>query len=384
MFHNDTLTAIREAIRTQATGDQSLLDDLRADARKLMGNVKTIKPRSTTSVSLVASDGGNNKLEFDPFYVQIVRVVDSYGKELFLDVISPTTDTDILAARQFTATGDPKSPLGYLMRDLGVKTLHQLSPMIPDGETCRTHPEKVSPSWVLVYRDLCEWAVLYERICYRSFATDTLIVRDGPLRSKVFSGDLFVRYGALVQAAIERTYKEDRRRIYLVGVIKHSQVLARYRLALAVEGLFANGEAFYVRVNREMERKAYRWPEYARGTEDDEGKEAPKFVLGDMYFVRFGTRNGDPIWPVDLLTPQSEHASPIFGYLLADAIDGFPVPYYPRCLQQAHEHAQVVDFDLDILQDEVYAAVRGLLPAAKKRVVDDMRLTPDVARRRYE
>lgn len=384
MFDNDTLTAIRAAIRIQATGDQRLLDDLRTDARKLMGNVKTIKPRSTTSVSLVASDGGNNKLEFDPFYVQIVRVVDSYGKELFLDVTSPTTDTDILAARQFTATGDPNSPLGQLMRDLGVKTLHQLSPMIPDGETCRTHPEKVSPSWVLVYRDICEWAVLYERICYRTFATDTLIVRDGPLRSKLFSSDLFVRYGALVEAAIERIYKEDRRRIYLVGVIKHSQVLARYRLALAVEGLFASGEAFYVRVDREMERKAYRWPEYARGTEDNEGKEAPKFVLGDMYFARFGTRNGDPIWPVDLLTTQSERASQIFGYLLADAIDGFPVPYYPRCLQQAHEHAQVVDFDLDILQNEVYAAVRGLLPEAKKRVVDDMRLTPDVAQRRYE
>ena len=51
-----------------------------------------------------------------------------------------------------------------MMKDLGVTTLTALSHMIPDGEKTRKEPHKVSPSWVLVYRDLCEWAVLYERI----------------------------------------------------------------------------------------------------------------------------------------------------------------------------------------------------------------------------
>src|SRR5439155_25342845 len=54
----------------------------------------------------------------------------------------------------------------------------------------RETPDEVSPSWVLVYRDLCEWAALYECICYRSFATDTLMVRDGLLRSKLFRGGI--------------------------------------------------------------------------------------------------------------------------------------------------------------------------------------------------
>lgn len=384
MFDDESLPAIREAIRKQTLSDRQLLEGLRAEVRPLTAAARAIRPRSTTAVSLVASDGGNNKLEFDPFYVQLVRVVDSYGKELFLDVISPTTDTDALSDRQFDADGDPATPLGFLMRDLGIDRLYDLSTMIPTGKKTREQPERVKPGWVLTYRDLCEWAVLYERICYTSFATDTLIVRDGFLRSKEFSRDLFMRMGELIRSAIERIQRDDRRRVFLVGIAKHSQVMTRYRLAMAIEGTIAPGEPRYLAIPRDMEAKAYRWSEYARGQEESGSDgEAAKFVLGDMYFVRFGSMAGDPVWAVDLLHWQVGMAAEVFGYLLADATDGFPVPYYPRCLQRAHEHAQVVDFDLDILQDQVFAAVRELLPVSKQPVIDAVRLGTDLAARRY-
>jgi hypothetical protein len=208
-------------------------------------------------VSLVASDGGNNKLVFDPFTVQLVRVVDSYGKELFFDAISPTTDTDKLSDSQFNSDGSPKTPLGRLMRDLGVTKLNKLSHMVPDGEKTRKEPFAVSPSWVLVYRDLCEWAVLYDRICYHEFATDTLIVRDGFLRSKLFRGELFVEFRKQLERAVERIREKDRRSIYLVGIAKHCKVLARYQLAMAIEKIMPPGEARYTRVPRELEAKAY-------------------------------------------------------------------------------------------------------------------------------
>jgi len=385
MFDHENLAEIRSAIRAQTQADQVLLEGIRDEVKRLSASVRTVRPRTTTAMSLVASDGGNNKLEFDPFLVQLVRVVDSYGKELFLDVISPSTDTDVLSDRQFHDDGRPKTALGRLMADLGVRRLHDLSGMIPSGRLTRETPELVKPGWGLTYRDLCEWAVLYDRIVSADFGTDTLIVRDGFLRSKEFSGELFIRMGERIQEAIDRNWRENRLRIYLVGIAKHSQVLTRYRLAMSLEATLPAGEPRYLEITRDMEAKAYRWSEYARGADQSgEGGEAAKFVLGSMYFVRFGRMLGDPVWAVDILTSQTSAAAEVFGYLLADAIDGFPVPYYPRCLQKAHEHAQIVDFDLQILQDEVYGAVRELLASDKRPVLDALKLgTADVAARRY-
>jgi hypothetical protein len=383
MFDPDTLPVMKKAIRERTEADRRLLDEIRDEVRPLASSVRNIKPRSTTSISLVASDGGNNKLVFDPFTVQLVRVVDSYGKELCFEVISPTTDTDILSAAQFNADGSPKTALGRMMKDLGKTKLTDLSHMIPDGEKTRKEPHKVSPSWVLVYRDLCEWAVLYERICYKEFATDTLIVRDGQLRSKLFRGELFIAFRKKLEEAMMRIREKDRRWVFLVGIVKHSKVITRYQLAMNIEKILPPGEARYVKVPRDLEAKAYVWPEYAKGAEAEGGEgEAPKYVAGDMYFVRFGKAKGDPVWAVDIFSCQKSKDAEIFGYLLADAIDGFPVPFYPRCLQKAHEHAQIVDFDLTILQDEVFAAVRGLVPDGN--VLDEFQLNVDSSARRYE
>jgi len=387
VFDPKELPELRQTIHEATVRDRRLLDDLRAEIRTLAGEVRTIQPRTTTSVSLVASDGGNNKLVFDPFHVQLVRVVDSYGEQLCLDAVTPTTDTDVLSRAQFNPDGTPRTALGRMMIDLGVdsRTLSELSHMIPEGKKVREKPDEVSPSWVLVYRDLCEWAALYERICYRTFATDTLLVRDGLLRSKLFRGERFIAFRKCIEDAIERIRRETRRKVYLVGIAKHSKVLARYNLAMALETTFAAGAPRFVKVPRSLEAKAYVWPEYARGAETEGGGgEAPKFVAGDMYFVRFGSRSGDPLWTVDILSSQVGQAVEIFGYLFADAIDGFPVPFYPRCLQRAHEFAQIVDFDLDILQDEVIGAVRGLLNDNEVPALDALRLRGDVSGRRYE
>jgi hypothetical protein len=382
MFDPDELPYIKQAIRDCAFVERQLLTDLRSEVSEIKASVRVIKPRTINTFSLVATDGTSNKLVYNPFYFQLIRVVDSNGNNECSDVLTPSTNTDDLSARQFDERGEPKTVLGTLMRDLKCKTLSELSPMIPSGKKMREHPEDISKSWVLTYRDLCEWAVLYDKICYKGFANHTVIVRDGLLRSKIFKYDqaqkrpLFIEMMDRIKQKIDKDYKEKKIRVYIAGIAKHSQVLSRYSLAMQLEGVFPAGDPRFARVPELMEERSYVWKEYmARTDEENADSEVNKFSAGSLYLARFGRQAGDPVWAIDLLNSQTDSDADIFGYLYMDTFDGFPVPHYPACLQKALEHAQVVDFDLDILQDEVVASVKNLLPSDQRHIVDHQTFT---------
>lgn len=374
MFDADQIRQLKGLIGDQVEASRAELDKLVEHARAIESEVKVIKPRAATSVALMASDGGNNTVAFNPFYLQVVRVVDSNGKELCLEVVSPISEIEDLGRRQFYSDGSPRTALGKMMKGLGVERLNDLSPMMSGR----------SPSWVLVFRDLCEWATLYELICNRDYAVDTLIVRDGLLRSKIFHGDLFVQMGGQMHEAIERTWRRDRRKIWLVGLAKKTQVLEYYRLAISLSGVLDNGSASFAKVPSAMLDEAYRWEEYTRDARDDSPGEKPKFNFGSMYFVRFGPYSGDPIWTVDLMSHQDREAQAIFGYLQADAVAGFPIPFYPNCIQQADSFSRIADLDLDIIEDHLVDAVRDQIGDDKASIIDGLRLASDVAARRYE
>jgi hypothetical protein len=370
---------LKEAIVDCISVDQGVLDALRDEIRPLKNSTRRIQARATTSISLVGTDGGNNQIQFDPFLIQLIRVVDSSNNEYCLEAVSPTIPMERLDRRQFNDNGSPRTLLGETMAHLGVNNLPALSHMIRRSDKGKP----VSPSWVQVYRELVEWAILFS-ILKKDFGTDTLIVCDGLLRSKVFARDLFQRLLQGINERIAAQWKQSRRRIYLAGVAKHSKVLSRYRLAMALEGVLQVDYPAYVEVPREVEERAYVWSEFARG--DDragEGGEINKFVGGKMFLVKFGSHRRDPVWPVDIFVPQVSDAQVILGSMLADAINGFPVPHYPRCLQKAHENAALVDFDFDILQDFIYEGVRGSL-GVQASTLDMFQLQDaDPAQRRY-
>ena len=379
MIDPATQAQLKEAIADCIDTDQGILDKLREEIRPLRNSSRRIQPRETTSISIVGTDGGNNQLQFDPFLIQLVRVVDSSNNEYCLQAVSPTTPIEKLNNLQFPDDGSQQPALGEMMEFLGVTSLPSLSHMIRPTDSGKP----VSPSWVQVYRELVEWSILFS-ILKQDFGTDTLIVCDGLLRSKVFAEDLFQRLIQGIRTRIEEKWQRSRRRIYLAGVAKHSKVLSRYRLAMALEGVLQTDYPTYVEVPRDVEERAYIWSEFARGDDrTDEGGEINKFVGGKMFLVKFGSHRRDPVWPVDIFVPQISDAQVILGSLLADTINGFPVPHYPRCLQKAHENAALVDFDFDILQDFIYEGVRTSLKGDAS-ILDVFQLQDsDPAQKRY-
>ncbi|HHI71506.1 MAG TPA: hypothetical protein ENJ91_10920 [Rhodobacteraceae bacterium] len=379
MIDPESHEKLGEEISMRIMEDRDLLNELRTEIHPLKDQVRRIHSRTTTSISLVGTDGGNNKIEYNPFLIQLIRVVDSSNNEYCLEAISTSSRIRELN-KQHIKDGQPLTAMGELMAFLNVDSLHQLSPMIRLNEG----DDMASPSWVQVYREITEWAILFNIIRKKEFGSDTLIVFDGLLRSKVFTGDLFRRLLNGIEEAITSHRRKTRRRIYLVGLAKHSKVLARYRLAMQLENVMNVPYPCYVEIPRDIEARSYAWQEYARGADlEIEGQEINKFVGGKMFFVKFGKSIHDPIWPVDIFVPQANEAPAIMGYLLADAENGFPVPFYPLCLQKAHENAALVDFDFDVLQDQIFEGIRKLL-GDDSTVLDIARFqNTDPSQRRY-
>jgi hypothetical protein len=249
---------LKDEIRTRIEADKIVLDQLRDEVRPLRSATRRIQPRSATAVSLVATDGGNNQLRFDPFLIQLIRVVDSNDNERCIESVSPTMPLSEIDARHFNPDGLPQTPLGRLMAELNVTSIARLSHMI----TPTTDGVPRSSTWVQVYRELVEWAVLLD-LLKLDYGSDTLIVFDGDLRSKAFAGKMFTDgLGALIERELKR-HKAQRRNIFVVGVMKSSQALSRYRLAMSLERILTTPYPAYVRVPEELEQNAVRWDEIA-------------------------------------------------------------------------------------------------------------------------
>ena len=198
---------LKRAIIDCIGADHGVLTQLRQEIRPLRDQTKRIQPRSATSISLVGTDGGNNQFQFDPYLVQLVRVVDSSNNEYCLEAVSPTTPVDILNRRQFDTQGAPCTALGEMMAYLGVNTLPKLSHMIRPKEA----GTPVSPSWVQVYRELVEWAILFS-ILEKDYGTDTLSSAMACLEAKysqaTYSTNYYKALNSVLMHSIPRTVVE--------------------------------------------------------------------------------------------------------------------------------------------------------------------------------
>jgi hypothetical protein len=384
------LNEIKKRIYDAYQKEDPIMEKFRNHAKVFANLIKPIRPYSANAVSFVSSDGGDNRLFFNPAVIELVRVVDSRGNQCAVDAIASNTKTKDLNERVKADSTLMVEPLKRLCEALNIQELVQLSYLLGGLE------EGKSTGAIRCYRDIVEWAVLYDLIVYYEWGNDTIIVRDGLLRTKSFKREIFPQIDAKIREGIEK-HKRKNVNISIVGVAKQSAVLSRLAVALELEGVFHKPFPCYAKVPYEIEAECYNydrtWLDTYESIQADnqtreEGKPEKPYLyqsMGQMYLVKFGDRTFDPVWPVDIASWQVSDADRIIGQLTVDAQNGFPIPDYPMCIQKAHDYAKVNGIEVAILQDILFDGITQKFNDQEKERILRMRyLGENLASRRYK
>lgn len=381
---NFDLEQLRDKVLKAYRVDDPLLGKFREYARRLKADVKPLRTYSVNAVSFVSTDGGDNRLIFNPAIVELVRVVDSRGNECALDAVASTAPLEELEKRARPGTEAGVGPLQRLCSDLG-KDLKTMSYLI----RAAGKPGK-STGAMRCYRDMIEWAVLYDLVANPNiqWGGDTILVRDGLLRTKSFNREVFPLVDQKLREGVA-SHNVRNVNLSLVGVAKQSAVLGRLAVSLELEGTFHKEYPCYVKVPPEVEEDCYNfdrtWLDTYETSEPEENGRRLYQSLGSLYLAKFGDRPLDPVWPVDIATWQTGQAEKILGQLTVDAQQGFPIPDYPMCIQKAHDFAKLTGIEIEVLQDLlVQGMCQNLSPQEVERLLRLKHLGRSLAALRYK
>ena len=380
---NIDLERLKAKVLAAYQADDPITQKFREYARHLKENVKPLRAWSVNAVSFVSADGGDNRLSFNPATVELIRVVDSRGNECALDAVAGSADVDELNKR--IKNGDNLvTPLKRLCDDLG-KEVGELSYLLGGlGE-----PGK-STGALRCYRDIVEWAVLYDLATNSNlqWGGDTMLIRDGLLRTKSFKRQLFPEIDRRLREATQ-THAQRRISLSIVGVAKTSAVLSRLAIALELEKTLAKDYPCYVKVDSFIEEECYNFDRtwldtYETSSEDEDGRRLYQ-SMGQLYLVKFGDRSMDPVWPVDVAVWQLDRVEKILGELVQDAQRGFPIPDYPMAIQRAHDYAKIGGLEMNILQGLLLEGMCQSLDEEKReRLLRFVHLNQTLAAARYK
>jgi hypothetical protein len=378
------LNKLKEKIRAAYRNDDPIIEKFRGYARQLKNNLRPIRTYSVNAISFVSSDGGDNRLVFNPSIVELVRVVDSRGNECALDAVSSSTSIQEMQSRIDPTSPDVVRPLHQLCNDLK-KNLSELSYLLGGlGQSGK------STGAIRCYRDIVEWAVLYDLITNPSiqWGGDTILVRDGLLRTKSFKREIFPLIDQKIREGVHR-HSQQNVHLSIVGVAKQSAVLSRLAIALELEAIFHKPFPCYVKVPPEVEQDCYNFDltwlsTYETSEPDTQGRHLYQ-SMGQMFLAKFGDQPLDPVWPVDIAVWQVSQAEKILGQLTIDAQQGFPIPDYPMCIQRAHGFAKMTGLEVQILQDLLFQGIcEKLNPEETERLLRLKYLGQSLASLRYK
>ncbi len=375
---------LRKRVLEAYNADEPYLQKFREYARRLKNRIRPLRAYSVNAVSFVSADGGDNRISFNPATVELVRVVDSRGNEHALDAVSSTISIEELEERAIRGSKHVVTPIERLAQDTG-KKIREMSYLIRGLGT----PGK-SIGAMRCYRDMVEWAVLYDLVANPNlqWGSDTILVRDGLLRTKSFSREMFPMLDKRIRASVASHAKRNVQ-ISIVGVAKQSAVLGRLAVALELEGTFHKPYPCYVQVDDDIEADCYNFDRtwldtYETTDQEDSGRRLYQ-SLGRLHLAKFGDRPMDPVWPVDIAEWQVSQAERVLGQLTVDAQQGFPIPDYPMCIQRAHDFAKLSGLEIQDLQDMLLRGICDKLsPEETERLLRMNHLGQTLANLRYK
>ena len=363
--YNHLKTMMSDAVEKEA----AQIEELRREVRKL--TVKKLDYRPCKTIAPLATDGGENRLTFEPLNLEIIRVVDSEGQDLVQEVIAISEDDSV-----FREISERLPVMQHLFKSLGIE-FEALSYLL--GSKKSQDVERVSDNRgrVRAYRDILEWAVLLD-LASKDWPVDVLLLRDGLLRTKTLKRETFPRMDSAFRSVFEGQVASKSRRVFLLGVAKTSAVLSKLSLAMLLERTFDRDYPCYAEVPHDLEAKCYNFDRTWLETASDEASSGRQLYqsFGRLHLLKLGYSPDAPILPVDVpIWLPGNRKQEVFEYLVNDAMDTFPILGYPSALQRAHDHAVLTGLEMTVLGDLMTDALQDQVDGSlRERIVRHVHL----------
>ena len=339
--YEDLRVKMADAVQKEA----AQIEELRREVRRL--TVRKLDYRPCKTIAPLATDGGENRLTFEPLNLEIIRVVDSEGQDLVHEVIAISEDDSV-----FQEISERLPVMRGLLRSLGID-FESLSYLL--GSKRSREVERVSDNRgrVRAFRDIVEWAVLLD-LASMDWPVDVLLLRDGLLRTKTLKRETFPKMDSAFRRIFEAQSSSRRRRVFLLGVAKTSAVLSKLSLAMLLEHTFDRDYPCYAEVPQELEAKCYNFDKtWLETASEDPGDGRQLYQsFGRLHLLKLGASPDAPILPVDVpVWLPANRKQEVLEYLVNDAQDTFPILGYPSALQRAHDNAVLTGLEMTVLGD---------------------------------
>ena len=281
--YDDLKTRMASAVQKEALQ----IDELRDEVRRL--TVRKLDYRPCKTIAPLATDGGENRLTFEPLNLEIIRVVDSEGEDLVQEVIAISEDDSV-----FREMCERLPVMKRLMKALMID-FEDLSYLLGSQRTRDAEQVTDNRGRVRAFRDIVEWAVLLD-LASKDWPVDVLLLRDGLLRTKTFKRRTFPKLDRAFRSILESLLTSGRRKVFLLGVAKTSAVLSKLSLAMLLEHTFDRDYPCYAEVPQALEAKCYNFDRTWLDTVDDDisGRRQLYQSFGRLHLLKLGASSDAP------------------------------------------------------------------------------------------